>query len=213
MLTSQAFRDFPLSLSLSRLQEPFKTTHPAVVFPLVVMQPSITPLNRLHNHSLPRSWSAEKPPTTQMVVSLKTATGFLSLGHADVPPFLTRGIAHSIQTEFSLIPPRYFISGILSADISLIRISHSRHSVRPKFHPPGCLTSGLVRRHSIHPDVSHPKLSADIPPYPNVSPPAPGVWTTKPPQAFLAFRLGSHDCKAYPWGLFLQVWIKWLRGW
>ena len=72
------------------------------------------------------------------------------------PGYLT--IAIYVRPKFPLHP-----------DIS------QRHSVRPKFHPPGCLTSGLVRRHSIHPDVSHPKLSADIPPYPNVSPPAPGV--------------------------------------
>ena len=145
MLTSQAFRDFPLFFFFfSRLQEPFKKTHPAV-FPLVVMQPPITPLNRLQNHPLPRSWSAEKQPTTQMVVSLKTVTWLpLSWTHRR-PPFSTRGIAHSIRTEFSLIPPRYFISRILSVNISLILISHSRHFCPAEVPTsPGYLTAAIL---------------------------------------------------------------------
>ena len=40
-----------------------------------------------------------------------------------------------------------------------------------------------------------------------------GVWTTKPPGLSCFLRLGSHGCKAYPWGPFLHSWVKWLRGW
>ena len=74
--------------------------------------------------------------------------------------------------KFSLIPPGYLISGILSADIPSTRISHIWNPVRrhfihsdtsypescpSTFHPPRYLTSGILSADiSIHPDTSHP---------------------------------------------------------
>ena len=72
------------------------------------------------------------------------------------------------------IPPGYITSGILSAVIPSTWISHIRN---------------LIRRHSIHPDISHPEFcpasvqpspdishpefcSADVPPSPDISCPA-----------------------------------------
>ena len=166
------------------------------------MQPPIIPLKAL-----------AQSPTIQIVVRWETAHypyGGLSknchvtssLLDTQTSPFSTRDIAHSTRTEFSLIPPGYFISGILSADISLIRIPHIRRmsgaaiSVHPDVsHPAPVPHPTPVRgRHSIHPDVSHPVPirghrsgwerrtiqlpRVDISGSPHL---APGVWTIKPP--------------------------------
>ena len=112
------------------------------------MQPPITPLNRLHNHPLPRWWSAEKPPTCG-ILPKKVPHGSLSLGHADdplrhmallIPP--RREILIPPERE-SLIPPGYLISEILFGQRSTLSrcltaaILSSRH---PTFF--GYLTSG-----------------------------------------------------------------------
>ena len=146
-------------------------------------------------------------PTIQIVVRWETAhylDGGLSKNYhvtsslldTQTSPFSTRDIAHSTRTEFSLIPPRYFISGILSVDISLIRIPHIRRMswAAISVHPDVSHSAPVRGPHSIHPDVSHPvpvrghrsgwkKRTIQLPQVDISGSPhlAPGVWTIKPP--------------------------------
>ena len=155
MLTSQAFRDtFPLLTPLF-LKD---------VGALLKDSPCSFSLGGYATaHNPPEALT--QPPTTQMVVSLKTATWLPLSWTRRLPLSWTRrrppfdawhhsfhpdGNSPSFHPDISYpesCPPTfhplgYLTSRILSADIPSTRISHIRNP---------------VRRHSVQPDISHPE--------------------------------------------------------